>query len=247
MTTSSVDIQAVSRVGEILALFGPSRQTVTSAEVAQLTGVNRTTTYRYLASLVAAGLLENRPGRSYGPGPTLLQLGTFALSQQDVLLHAPGLMAALAERTHITTVLSLWGTRSPVVAHVEESIEREVLVTVRVGMHLRSNAAQASIFYAYRGDDKEVRSVIESLPAADRERVQRVVAEVHENGFAGAISERGIAVLAAPIWDNQRMVASLGLLSTRDVLDTSTGSAELALLRDCAREISEALGSGSRA
>lgn len=242
MANGSVDIQAVSRVGLILALFGPARETVSTAEASELIGVNRTTTYRYLASLVAAGLLEPREGRTYGPGPTLLQLGAFALGRQDVLHHAPGPMAALAERTGITTVLSVWGTRSPVVAHVAESPGREILVTVRTGMHLRSHAAQAIVFHAFRGDDTEVQAALAAMPEEEQEQVRGRVAEVRERGFSGRVSERGIAVLAVPVRDQRRMVASLGLLSTRDVLDITPGSTELVALQECATEISTSMG-----
>lgn len=242
MASSSVDIQAVDRVGRILALFGPTRQTVGTAEAAELIGLNRTTTYRYLASLVAAGILESRGDRTYGPGPTLLQLGAFALSRQDVMLHAPEAMAALAQRTGITAVLSLWGTNSPVVAHVEESPGREIVVTVRVGMHLKSTAAQASVFHAFRSEDKRVRSSLQSLSTSERDALLDHADAVREQGFAGRISERGIAVLAVPVRHDRQMVASLGLLATRDVLDVTDGSPELAALRETAEGISAALG-----
>lgn len=242
MSASSVDIQAVDRVGRILALFGPGRETVGTAEAAELIELNRTTTYRYLASLVAAGILEAKGDRTYGPGPTLLQLGAFALGRQDVLLHAPEPMAALAQQTGITAVLSLWGTRSPVVAHVEESPGREIVVTVRVGMHLRSSAAQASVFHAFRANDKPIRTAVQAMPKAERHRLREEAEIVRERGFAGRVSERGIAVLAVPVHNERHMVASLGLLATRDVLDVSDASPELQVLREAADTISAALG-----
>lgn len=247
MASNGVDIQAVSRVGLILGLFGPTRETVSTAEAAELIGVNRTTTYRYLASLVTAGILEPREGRSYGPGPMLLQLGAFALGKQDVMHHAPGPMAALARRTAITTVLSVWGERSPVVAHVEESPGREILVTVRVGMHLRSTAAQAAVFHAFRADDASVRASLKAMSADEREDVLRAADDVRTSGYSGRVSVRGIAVLAVPVIVGGRMVASLGLLSTRDVIDVGTESKELVALRECAEEIAASMGgSGNR-
>ncbi|WP_375002806.1 IclR family transcriptional regulator [Aeromicrobium sp. CTD01-1L150] len=239
--SSTVDIQAVDRVGRILALFGPGRETVSSAEAADLIGLNRTTTYRYLASLVAAGILETRPDRTYGPGPTLIQLGSFALGRQNILDLAPEPMSALAQATRITAVLSLWGASSPVVAHVEESSQREIVVTVRVGMHLRSQAAQAIVFQAFSTDPR-VRRALRSLPAEERRAVEREVDAVKECGFSGQVSPRGIAVLAVPVYDDKQMVASLGLLSTRDVLDVSGDSPELPQLQRAADSISFAMG-----
>lgn len=246
MTRSSVDIQSVNRVGLIFALFGPDRETVTTAEAAELIGINRTTAYRYLASLVTTGLLEPRDNRSYGPGPTLLQLGAFALGQRDVMHHAPAPMAVLAQQTGITSVLSVWGQNSPVVVHVEESPGREILVTVRVGMRLKSSAAQAAVFHAFRADDKAVQSSLHSMTAEEQRWVEAEAALVRKRGFSGRISERGIAVLAVPVYDDRRMVASLGLLSTRDVLDISDGTGQFTAVQRCADEISTALGATGR-
>lgn len=245
--SGGIDIQAVERVGRILALFGPGRETVTSAEAAELIELNRTTTYRYLASLAAAGVLELRGDRSYGPGPTLLQLGAFALGRRSVMLHAPEPMAELARATGVTAVLSQWGTSSPVVSHVEESPGREIVVTVRVGMHLSIQAAQAIVFHAFRSDDANVRGALQHMTAAEQGRVQEEAERVRDQGFAGRVSERGIAVLAVPIRDDRQMVASLGLLATRDVLDVSGSSPELSALQQTAAAISTALGRPSAA
>jgi response regulator of citrate/malate metabolism len=61
---SGSDIQAVARVGQICGLFGPHTTELTASEVAERLGLNRTTAYRYCASMVAAGILERGPRRS---------------------------------------------------------------------------------------------------------------------------------------------------------------------------------------
>lgn len=242
MGEATVDIQAVDRVARILALFGPTCEAISSTEAAELIDLNRTTTYRYLASLVAAGVLELRADRLYAPGPTLLQLGAFALGRRDVMHHAPEPMSQLAQQTGITAVLSLWGTRSPVVAHVEESPGREIVVTVRVGMHLGAQAAQAMVFHAFREEDRRVRAALQGIDPAEQRRMSKEAGIIREQGFAGRVSERGIAVLAVPVRDDRHMVASLGLLATRDVLDVSAASPELKTLQATADMISTALG-----
>ncbi len=239
---ASIDIQSVDRVGKVLSLFGPHREAVSSSEAAELIGLNRTTTYRYLSSLVAAGILELRPDRLYGPGPTLMQLGAYALGRRRILEIAPTPMAVLARTTRITAVLSQWGTGGPVVAHVEEPPEREVVVTVRVGMHLSEQAAQSQVFHAFRGDDRRVAAAVRALPAELREGLDDRLALIREQGYAGQISPRGIAVIAAPVRDTTGTVGSLALLSTRDVLDISPASEPLEHLLQTATALSVALG-----
>lgn len=238
----SIDIQSVDRVGKILALFGPHCEAVTSSEAAELIGLNRTTSYRYLSSLVAAGVLELRPDRRYGPGPTLIQLGAYALGRRQILEVAPGPMSALAQDTRITVVLSQWGTSGPVVAHVEEPPDREIVVTVRLGMHLSPQAAQTQVFFAFGSESRRIAAAMRELPPHLRGDLEARVARIRDQGFAGHISPRGIAVIAVPVRDSTGLVASLALLSTRDVLDISPESAPLDLLRKSASSISAALG-----
>ncbi|MBK1783880.1 IclR family transcriptional regulator [Prauserella cavernicola] len=237
-----MDIQAVDRVGKILALFGPHRESVSSSEAAELIGLNRTTTYRYLSSLVAANVLELRPDRSYGPGPSLIQLGAFALGRREILQLAAEPMAQLARETSVTTVLSLWGGSAPVVAHVEEPAGREIVVTVRVGMQLSPLAAQTKVFHAFHRDDSRVRRAARSLQPEDRAAFESELATTRQQGFATQTSPRGIAVIAAPVHDSSGMVASLALLSTREVLDLSDDSAERRALMETAATISTSMG-----
>ena len=83
---SSSDIQAVARVGQICSLFGPHTTELTAADVADRLDLNRTTAYRYCASLVAAGILERGPRRgTFVLGGLMLQLGIHALGRRRVV------------------------------------------------------------------------------------------------------------------------------------------------------------------
>ncbi|WP_318152246.1 IclR family transcriptional regulator [Nocardioides hwasunensis] len=230
-------------MGMILALFGPHRESVTSTEAADLIGLNRTTTYRYLNSLVNANVLTLREDRTYVPGPTLVQVGTYAVGRRDVLKVAAEPMQALARETEITAVLSLWGAASPVVAHVEEPPRLEVVVSVRVGMQLSPVAAQTGIFHGFMAGAPSVVRAAREMDDADRERLQSSAHATVRQGYAAQVSSRGIAVLAVPVWDTHGLAASLALLTTRDVLDVETDGPELAALSRTAETISRMLGS----
>src|SRR6187399_2457015 len=140
---SSFDIQSVSRVGQILGLFGPLTTELSAAEVAERIGLNRTTAYRYCASLVSAGILERGPQRgTFILGGLMLQLGILSLARNRVLDIAPPYLTRLATAAGTTAVLSLWGARGPVVALVQEDTANTVVVTVRPGTQLDLNSAQ---------------------------------------------------------------------------------------------------------
>src|SRR5690606_40374515 len=116
-------------------------------------GATRTPAYRSCPSPVAAGLLDRgvAPG-SFVPGGLLLHVGAFALGRCKVVDLAPPFLRELSARTHLTAVLSLWGSSGPVVTRVEEDSTRTALVTVRVGTQLSFDTAQAKVFLAYHRD-----------------------------------------------------------------------------------------------
>src|SRR5690554_2508624 len=129
---SSSDIQAVARVGQICSLFGPTTTELTAADVAERLGLNRTTAYRYCASLVTAGILERGPQRgTFILGGLMLQLGIHALGRRRVVEFAPPYLTELSTALRLTAVLSLWGAQGPIVALVQEDTTHSVLVTVR--------------------------------------------------------------------------------------------------------------------
>jgi len=239
---AGTDIRAVSRVAQILALFQPTQPELTATAVAAQLGLNRTTAYRYCMSLAAAQLLERTDQGEFTPGAILLQLGAFALGRRDVLSVAPRHMRTLSASTSATAVLSLWGATGPVVSAVAEETRRDVAVTVRVGTHLLLDSAQASIFLAYHPDQLYLERLQANLPESERDRLAERASRTRDDGHASAITSRGIAILAVPVFDAHGLCASLALLSTRDVLSVEATSVQLRTLRDGAAELTAELG-----
>jgi len=244
-SAAGTDIRAVSRVAQVLTLFSPSQPQLSAAAVAVQLNMNRTTAYRYCMSLTAARLLERSDNGEFTPGGVLLQLGAFAAGRRDILSIAPRHMRALSAETATTAVLSLWGTTGPVVSAVAEDTVRDVLVTVRVGTHLAMDTAQARVFYAYHPDQLYIERLLANLPIRERQQLSSTVTEVRRSGSATAVNRRGIAIIAAPIFDNSGLCATLALVSTRDVLSVDANSTELRALRQTADELTTELD-GSR-
>lgn len=241
-TGAGTDIRAVNRVAQILGLFRPTQPKLTPAAVAAQLSLNRTTAYRYCMSLAAANLLERTESGEFTPGAILLELGAFALSRRDVLAIAPRHMKTLSASTGATAVLSLWGATGPVVSAVEEETQRDVIVTVRVGTHLSMETAQASVFLAYHPDQLYIERLQANLPDRDRDRLSARAAATRAAGHAANVNSRGIAILAAPIFDAQGLCAALAVMSTREVLSVEPSSGELRALRAAAAEITAELG-----
>ncbi|MFE7438972.1 IclR family transcriptional regulator [Streptomyces chartreusis] len=236
------DIQAVSRVSQILSLFEPATPEVTTGEVAERLGLNRTTAYRYCTSLVAAGLLERSPEGGYAPGGLLLQLGAFAIGHRRVINLAPRHMQALSRATRTSAVLSLWGLTGPVVSRVEENLSAVVIVSVRVGSHLPLDTAQSKVFLAYHADQLSMERLMANLPGPAREDLRADVERVRAVGHCFAMSTPGVVAVAAPVFDEYGICATMAVVGPDNTLPMSDDAPELRAVIDAARNLTHELG-----
>ncbi|MEV4320294.1 helix-turn-helix domain-containing protein [Actinocrispum sp. NPDC049592] len=236
------DIQAVSRVSQILSLFDPATPEVTANMVAERLDLNRTTAYRYCTSLVAAGLLERTAEGGYAPGRLLVQLGAFAIGHRRVVNLAPRHMRALSRATQTSAVLSLWGLTGPVVSRVEENTSTIVVVSVRVGSHLPMDTAQSKVFLAYHADQLSMERLMANLPGAAREELRAEVERVRAVGYCTAMSTPGVVALAAPVFDEDGICATLAVVGPDNTLSMSGDAPELRVVVNTARELTHELG-----
>ena len=242
---SSSDIQAVARVGQICALFGPHTTELTAADVADRLGLNRTTAYRYCASMVAAGILERGPRRgTFILGGLMLQLGIHALGRRRVVELAPPYLAELGAAVNMTAVLSLWGARGPVVTLVEEDRSRTVVVTVRAGSLLDVAAAQTSVFLAHLSDPNAIDWVTDEATAQQRADLESSIFGARRNGFSVAHHSGGVFGVAVPVFDEYGIAATLALLGADSSADLQPGSPILTQLLGTAAALSDELGGG---
>lgn len=237
------DIRAVARVAHICALFGPEVAELTAADVAELTGLNRTTAYRYCASMVAAGILERGSRRgTFALGALMLELGLQALGRERVVEIAGPHLRRLSAAVEMTAVLSVAGAHGPVVALVAETTSRQVLVTVRVGTTLDATAAQSHVFMAFE-HEATIEQLTSELSAAQRSRLTSEVATVRRDGYSVVRPQSLPFVVAAPVFDDAGLRATVAILGVGDV-DLSPAIEELLAT---AAALSDALGAPKEA
>lgn len=237
---STSDIQAVDRVAQICGLFGASE--LTAADVAEQTGLNRTTAYRYCASMTTAGILERGSRRgTFALGGLMLQIGIQALGRRRVVDVAPVHLRELRDAVGMTAVLSLWAAGRPVVALVEEDSSRAVLITVRSGTRLDETAAQTHVYLAYAGAD--------AMTAAERDlsddsssRLRADVERAHEQGYSVVGYDGGLFGAAAPVFDQQGICGTVAILGATQLADLSETSSALRRLRTTCAALSAELG-----
>jgi IclR family pca regulon transcriptional regulator len=99
--------QSLERGLAILACFTPRRPVLGVADIADELGMRRSTTHRYVITLLALGYLEQDASRKYRLGLKVTDLGMSALNSTGLREHAHPYLEELRQRTSYTTNLAV--------------------------------------------------------------------------------------------------------------------------------------------
>jgi IclR family pca regulon transcriptional regulator len=99
--------QSLERGLAILSCFTPTRPVLGIADIADHLGMSRSTTHRYVITLVALGYLEQGASRKYRLGLRVTDLGMSALNSTGLREHAHPYLQELRQRTSYTVALGV--------------------------------------------------------------------------------------------------------------------------------------------
>ena len=99
--------QSLERGLAILSCFTPRRPVLGIADIADELGMSRSTTHRYVITLVALGYLEQGASRKYRLGLRVTNLGMSALNSTGLREHAHQYLEELRQRTSYSTSLAV--------------------------------------------------------------------------------------------------------------------------------------------
>ena len=99
--------QSLERGLAILGCFTPKRPVLGIADIADDLGMSRSTTHRYVITLVALGFLEQGASRKYRLGLRVTDLGMSALNSTGLREHSRPYLEELRQRTSYTVNLSV--------------------------------------------------------------------------------------------------------------------------------------------
>jgi DNA-binding IclR family transcriptional regulator len=238
-------IASVLRAAEILRLVAAGHRELRVKQVADALGLQRSTAYRYLASLSTAGLLSrNAADATYVIGPLLVELAATTLSHADLIEVAGPLMHRLAEDVQETVTLSLWDGTQPVIVQVVMDTSRLLHVAVRPGGSLPLESAQGQVFLAYMTPESTRDRVLHHLRAEVRDQVRRQMPVVSDTGLATFTrATEGTRSIAAPILDSRRrVIATVALVGTTARVSADRSSRMASALLATANNISRRFG-----
>jgi IclR family pca regulon transcriptional regulator len=128
--------QSLARGLAIMECFKPGRSVLGIADIADELGMSRSTTHRYLTTLVALGYMEQDKSRKYRLSLRVTDLGMSALNSTGLREHAHSVLEELRQGTSFTASLAMLD--GPEIVYVDRVVsfqrgQDEVGVGVGIG------------------------------------------------------------------------------------------------------------------
>ncbi len=216
MEKPSKGAQAVVRALRILKLFTGKQNTLTIQDVVKATGLNRTTAFRLLSTLVDEGFLKRREDGSYHLGPELMVLGGLASRRDTLRQTAQPIMQNLVDTVNERSTLEILATdpAGNATMLVVEEIDATHRLSIRdfAGSHLPIYATSTGkALLAHLPQDQIEQIIQQPFESFTHTTVQAAadlkleLNQIRKNGFAQADEELedGLIALGVPIFDNQ--------------------------------------------
>jgi DNA-binding IclR family transcriptional regulator len=206
-------LQSVKRALDVLFLFDPGEPALTPAEVASRLGLNRTTAWRYLQTLVASGLVRelSESGRFALGGRTVALADAYTRQWGEFSVVGGIALLRLRDRTGETAALHLRQGWSRVVLRQVESLQ-ELHRTYRdLGDPISLLLGSPSLAILGHLPPGERTAYLDShtdLDAPVRISVEQSLATIRARGYATTESHRtpNVSSIAAPVRDRQGVV-----------------------------------------
>jgi DNA-binding IclR family transcriptional regulator len=250
-----VKSQTIDRATLILTCFSAAEPNLTLAELAARLDLNQSTVYRYVATLLAAGLLERNGQRGgYRLGLRVVELACVALNQIEVRREAIPEMDRLRDEMQLLVNLAVLDPAQGDIIHIAHSAPqgwppRATTPGRRAVAHC---TALGKLLLAHQ-PWKQVRETIERTgwrpytanSIQDFDRLEDELATIRRQDYSLDDEERGngSVCLSAPIRDrSDRVIAALSMTGTAQKLTPAYRDEILPHLLEAANRVSYRLG-----
>jgi IclR family pca regulon transcriptional regulator len=216
--------QSLERGLAILGCFTPARRVLGIADIADELGMSRSTTHRYVTTLVALSYLEQGAGRKYRLGLRVTDLGISVLNSTGLREHAFLYLEELSRRVSYTVGLAvLDGTEIVYVERLRSQRgRREDGLNLHAGSRLPAYcSAMGKVLLAYL-PEAEQREVLAGMSLSrqgpnsitGKKVLRRALERVGEDGLAVNDQEAvsGRHSIAAPVRNSyQDVIAAVSM------------------------------------
>ncbi len=226
--------QSLERGLSVLGCFTPQRSALGIAEIADELGISRSTTHRYVITLVALGFLEQDASRKYRLGLRVTDLGMSVLNSSGLRESSRPYLQNLRKRTSYTANLSVLD--GPEILYVERarSFRRgqyKIDLNVRPGSRLPAYCTSMGKVLLANLPEPEQHDLIAAMTLkrrgpnsiASKKALLVELELVLDEGIAVNSEElaRGLVAIACPVRDDSReVVAAINLAAHTSMISS---------------------------
>ena len=224
--------QSLERGLAILGCFTPARPVLGIADIADELGMSRSTTHRYVITLVALGYLEQGASRKYRLGLRVTDLGMSALNSTGLREHARPYLEELRQRTSYTASLAVLDGAEILYVDRAPSFRRgrgSAVPSLQAGSRLPAYCTAMGKLLLANLPDAEQRELIAQIKPAKRgpktitskKGLREELSRIAEKGFAVNNQDlaKDVIAIAAPVRNEAReVVAAAGLAADTAVI-----------------------------
>ena len=216
--------QSLERGLAILGCFTPKRPVLGIADIADDLGMSRSTTHRYVITLVALGYLEQGASRKYRLGLRVTDLGMSALNSTGLREHAHPYLEELGQRTSYTTSLGVLDGIDVLYIDRVRSFRRgqgKIEINLHTGSRVPAYCNSMGKLLLASLPDSEQRDLIAQMKLTKRgpntitskKALREELEEIREAGFAVDDQEFApeLFAISAPVRNDTGVVAATGL------------------------------------
>ena len=215
-------VQALERALDILDCFNFQSRELSLSEVADRTGLNKTTAKRLIANLTTRGYLQQDPQtRKYQLGMRLFELGGVVFSSFSLRRSAAAPMTGLQKETDATVLLGVRMEDQLVYIDKREG-DGMIRISSDVGWRRPLHYGMLGMVLMSDMESKEFDRILENFPLeahtpfsiTDLDAFSQRLEEIHVQGYVVEKEEavEGLIGIAAPIRDHSRqVVAAIGI------------------------------------
>jgi IclR family acetate operon transcriptional repressor len=239
-------VAAVSRALAVMDALAAGGELGTN-EIARRTGVNASTVSRLLATLAAAGYVDQAASGRYRLGIRLVQLGNAVVDRLDLRELARPELERLVDDLGETATLSVAGGHEAITVDFVQS-QSAVQGVAQLGRPSVAHAtATGKVLLAFGGIGLPPGALrrYTARTIADPRALAREIERVRVRGWADAVGERedDLAAIAAPVRGSRgELAAIIGVQGPAARLDAKAREAALPRLLDAASRLSARLG-----
>jgi IclR family pca regulon transcriptional regulator len=224
--------QSLERGLAILGCFTPERPVMGIADIADELGMSRSTTHRYVITLVALGYLEQGASRKYRLGLRVTDLGMSAINSTGLREHARPYLEELRRQTSYSSCISVLDGTEILCVDRALSLRRGLTDTERtleVGTRVPAHASSIGKLLIAHLPETEQRDLLAGLKPTKlgpntitgKRLLREELDQVREAGFAVNDEELAPELLcvAAPVRNASReVVAGISLLARSSMI-----------------------------